>query len=223
MNPLDRSPSAHSLSSHTALRVFRVRPGESWSIRTLSAEYGGIFTHYTKERSVYCDPDDCVAGLHRTERFWKGYAAVEVYDQRAAKWLPTVLEITEHLELDFRERFDRGQCWELWRMKETRKKKEPVQGTLLEERDPNTFPPAFDYVPVLLAIYHLERIDLSAKNPRPMKIYLPASEGAPPPATRSRKEAAAVSAEDQAKARQVLDQFKKRLGGPAAKNGSHSV
>ena len=41
----------------------------------------------------------------------KGYAHAEIYSRAIKAWNPVVLEITEHLELDLRGQYARGQVW----------------------------------------------------------------------------------------------------------------
>ena len=166
------------------LRVLRIEPGLNFHVRTLSLMYGGVFTHFVRGRSHLCQGETCRADFHREQRIWKGYASVEVYDQRVNRWAPFVLEITEALELDLRGIYTRGQVWEIWREAQTGRKATPVLAKLTEERDEKTFPAAFDYVPVLKHLYHVERIGLDAVNPLPPRIILPTSEGDAPEALR---------------------------------------
>jgi len=162
------------------LRVFRIDPGTTHHLRTLSLMYGGLFTHYVKGSSRYCAGDECRPEYHRCDRIWKGYASVEVYGQKEKKWFPVVLEMTEGLEQDFRGVYTRGQVWEVWREPQPTRKATPVKGKLLEERDEKTFPEAFDYLPVLKHLYHCERIDIGAVNPLPPRVIVSPSDGAPP-------------------------------------------
>lgn len=159
------------------LRVFRVEPGTTCIARTLSDQYGGLFTHYVRGRSHLCIGEDCQPLIHKTDRYWKGYAAVEIWEQARRVWTPWCLEITEHLELDLRGLFRRGQVWEFWRDGQTGKKATACQAKLLEERDPEKFPKAFDFVPVLKHLYHVPAINLQAKNPLPPRVIVEESEG----------------------------------------------
>jgi hypothetical protein len=173
-------PESERLPTHR-LRVFRVCPGVQVIARTLSPSYKGCFTHWSRKKSILCLGSECNPADHKTQKLWKGYALVELYDQVAAHWLPTVLEISEHLELDLRGKYKRGQVWEFSREKEQGKKVTPVMGRLLEQRDPDTFPREFSFVSVLQHLYHAETIDLSCHNPLPDRILVTHSEGAPPP------------------------------------------
>jgi len=159
------------------LRVFRIEEGTTVHARTLSDGYKGVFTHYVKRRSVLCGGDDCDGPTHKTPKIWKGYAAVELWNAATNHWNPFVLEITESLELDLRGKWRRGQVWEFYREMPTKKKSMPITGKLLEERDPSSVPPEFDYRPVLLHLYHVHAIHLGVLNPMPPRVIVEASEG----------------------------------------------
>lgn len=163
------------------LRVFRLKPGERCTVRTLSESYGGLFTHFVRGRSVYCDPTNCNPANHRTGRFWKGYAAAEVWMKPEGLYVPVVLELTEALELDVRGRWKRGQLWELSREKQVGRRHPPIVGVLLGDA-PGPLPPAFDCFDVLTHLYHADGIQLEEENPMPPRVMVKASVGAPPPA-----------------------------------------
>lgn len=163
-----------------ALRVFRIEPGMNVLARMLSESYGGCFTHFLKGRSALCHGRDCELRsciLHRT---WKGYCAIEVWHDLDNCWMPWCLEITERLELDLRGLYARGQTWELYRDMQHSAKKTPVNGKLMETCDADTLPPAFDIVPCLRSIYHVNHVDLSIPSPLPMQVIVSASAGEPP-------------------------------------------
>ncbi len=163
-----------------ALKIDRVAAGESMIVRMLSTDYGGLFTHWVRGRSQYCGGKECNPINHKLGRVWKGYCAAEKYCKVTKKWLPICLEITEGLELDFRTIYTRGQLWEIWRDMPTEKKQPPTQGKLLEDRGIDSCPPAFDYRPCLMHLYHIEYVDLTSPNPLPPRIILGASEGDAP-------------------------------------------
>lgn len=202
------------------IRVLRVEKASKIVVRTLSNRYGGCFTHYTKDGSKYCPGrDDC--NYHRLDRVWKGYACVEKYEQTSNLWLPFVLEITEALEQDLRGRWQRGQVWQLERdAPATAKKKPPVRGKLIEECNPDTFPPAFNLQPVLLWLYRVHEVRLDHENPMPARVRLAPSPG---PAPRSRQSAPAdVATPEQNEV--FRKQLQDRMGGlrmPPSENGSH--
>lgn len=185
-----RPDSALEQSGLHVVNVFRLDPGHNATIRTLSNGYGGLFTHYNK-RSWYCQGDGlCLPNLHRLQRVWKGYAAVEVYYQPLDVWCPKVLEITEHCELDFRGQWQRGQVWELQRDMPTDKRKPPVRAIFLEDREGRGFPPAFDVRPVLIRFYHQDALDLTKENPLPPRTILPVSMGDGPAHLKSKAQPA---------------------------------
>lgn len=192
-----RSPDR--LQTEDVLRILRVEPGDSHTIRTLSRHYGGCFTHY-KGRSHYC-PGREECQYHKLDVQWKGYALVERWEGEGILWRPFVLEITEGLELDLRGKWDRGQVWEISRLPQVKAgKATPVRGRRLEERDPDTFPPEFDFTAVLLHTYHVRQIRLDKENPLPPRILISSSTGAPPvdprrPAEKPRLSAAEIQAQ----------------------------
>lgn len=159
------------------IRVFRVEEGDAVIARFLSYTHLGINTHYVRKRSLYCPGDaECCPANHRLDRFWKTYAAVELWNDGRKVWTPTVLEVTEHLELDLRDICKRGQLWELWRHKGGGKSS-PVEAKMLEERDPDTFPRPFDFMPVLQHLYHVTDIRMNVKNPLPPRVVVAESIG----------------------------------------------
>jgi hypothetical protein len=167
---------AQSARSEFVLKVERVHEGQTMIVRTLSETYGGLFTHYVrvqgKGESVYCDPAFCCTGRVRDKRFWKGYAACQWWRPELKVWVPITLEITESLELDFRDRFARGQVWELYRGEKTKRKQSPTMGRLLRQDAPESVPPEFDYKPPLSSLYHVFELDLSVKNPLPKRVLV---------------------------------------------------
>lgn len=159
------------------LRVFRVEEGTSVHARILSEKYSGLFTHYCKGRSHYCKGAQCEPLLHKMDRVWKGYASVELWNAGMKKWTPVVLEISEALELDLRGLWARGQVWEFYRDRPAKKKPAPTMGKLLEEREPATMPPPFDFKAVLLHLYHVEQVNLGCMNPMPPRVVVVDSDG----------------------------------------------
>lgn len=187
------------------LRVTGIEPGGHQIARLLSPRYGGLFYHWNRGRSVYCTGNDCPAHVHKLPRCWKGYCAVELYRQNDAMWVPTVLEVSEHLELDFRHVYKRGQIWQIWRDKPSKKRNEPVQGRLTEECDPDHVPPPFSIVECLLHLYHVEVIDLSAKNPLPDRVIVKPSPAEQLPAClRQQHQEHEETADEMARKRQML-------------------
>jgi hypothetical protein len=157
------------------VRVFRVDPGTAWRVRTLSPVYGGLFTHFVKNRSRYCDPAGCRPEYPKGERFWRGYFAAELHDAAERCWRPVVFELTEHCELDMRGVYQRGQVWRVEREADKAGKHAPVRAALEGVVDPAQLPAAWDYRPVLFHLYHVEKLDLSASNPLPPRLMLQAT------------------------------------------------
>lgn len=163
-----------------ALRVFRQEPGQSHFVRLLSSRYGGCFTHYVKERSQYCDPEGCRWGCPKAPQIWKGYAAADVYDDAVKLWLPVCFELTEALELDFRDKWQRGQVWRVTRPVKKKKKNEARFAVLIEQHSESSLPPEFDFLPCLLNTFHIFAIDLCHKNPLPPRVLVQAAAGPVP-------------------------------------------
>ena len=103
----------------------------------------------------------------RSGTLWKGYICSELYFEGANHWLPIVLELTENLELDFRDRAKRGQVWRVWRLPIGKKHKSACQASLVEEQEPADWPQPFDFRSVLRHLYHVERLPESVTNPTP--------------------------------------------------------
>lgn len=197
-----------------AIKVLRIEPGHTAYVRTLSTEYGGIMTHWFKGRSHFCCGANCDATMHKTKRYWKGYTPVELYSEADGLWYPWVLEITEHLELDFRGRFDRGQVWELFRY-EAKTIGEPVRGVLHETVDLDKLRPAFDIVPILKTMYHwLEPMPITVKNPLPGRTIAEPTQGDAPAILTGQ---APVREAEQAAADDIQGRYQENVAGAAAK------
>jgi len=107
-------------------------------------EISGFHSHYQKgKHPIYCREEECLPAIHRKIRAdWHGYAAVEMYREAQGDWLPTVLELTNHLYAVFGNRRMRGSYWKLWR-EVGHKKKKQATGVLLDEVNPESLPPWF--------------------------------------------------------------------------------
>jgi hypothetical protein len=163
-----------------ALRVFRIDEGKSVHVRLTSSKYGGLTTHWKPKRSHYCVGEDCPAALHKLNSFWKGYGAAEVWCRDSKVWLPICLELTEHLELDFRGKWQVGQIWEISRAKMVGYQHQPTRAAFVRQLPSEQTPPAADILPTLLHLYHVPAIKLDVKNPLPAKTMVVASHGEPP-------------------------------------------
>lgn len=183
--------SPHSTSVRVS--VFRVSPGGRHRVRLLSDAIQGILTHWQAGRGVYCPGEGCP--VHRLAKVWKGYTPVEVWEPAGRRWIPYVLEVTEGLELTMRDCFRRGQVWELTRKQPEKKKHFPVEGSLVDEGHGVTLRPAFDMMPVLLAMYHETDMVLGVPNPMPAPVVLeiePAAGVEPAPRPAAKPAAAAA-------------------------------
>lgn len=167
------------------VRVFRILSGMNVRVRLLSPRYGGCFTHWRGGRSRYCPGEAGKCPNHKLDKQWKGYGAIQYYDPHADLWIPSVLELTEHAELDFRNVWKRGQYWDMKRPKDVESKKFPVTAKLAHDGSGLKVPDSFNYLPVLLTMYHQESIELNVPNPIPPKVILEASHnGTTPPAVK---------------------------------------
>jgi hypothetical protein len=172
MNYQPRPESASTGVRREVVRLCHVEPQTTSWILTLSSSYAGCMTHYWKNRTRYCDPEGCQPHLHKLEQVWKGYAAVLRSDLRSQTWIPAVLEITEAMELDLRNRWQRGQKWKLERKAGNNGRMGPATAELLGEDFLEGLPDAFDVRPVLNVIFHRGKVVLNVTNPLPDRIYL---------------------------------------------------
>jgi hypothetical protein len=164
-----------------AVRVTRLKAGQSCTIRTLSLALWGLLTHYVKDRSMYCPGrGECPVTLHAQGSVWKGYIAAELWSDQTKRYYPTVAEITESAELDMRGRYKRGQLWTLSRPPSATGKRCPYVATLLESQAEADCPPPFDVIPLLQQMYHRLDVRLDAENPLPGRIFAAAHEGVGP-------------------------------------------
>lgn len=164
------------------LEVWGCRSHAPVRVRILSDKIFGVMTHWKAGGSVYCAGEGQCAECRRAPWQWKGYFAGEVYDQSLKVWIPRVIEVTENCELDFRDRFRRGQVWEMFKERVRGDKFDPVSARLVGEIEPEKLRPAFDFLPVLLTLFHVASIPRTASNPLPPRIFLEPSkddEGAP--------------------------------------------
>lgn len=162
------------------ISVFKIVPGSTLHVRMLSPEVDGLFIHWRRGGGVYCDPDTCCTGVHKADRFWRGFIAAEVYEHIRKRWIPTCFPVTERLELDFRHRYKRGQTWKIRQLVEANHKKQPLRGELVEEFPANTMPGVFPILPVIRTVYHAPLARLGQKNPMPDAVLV-APSAAPPP------------------------------------------
>lgn len=143
----------------------------------LSPEIQGMMTHWigskSAGRSQHCQGDgNCPDAWHKGDCIWKGYVASYVFDESKLMWFPFVLEITEHLELDLRGQYRRGQIWAIAKKPNGKKKVAALCGQLLETVDQVKVPPTFDILAVLKWTYHVQNLCLGAVSRMPAKIIV---------------------------------------------------
>jgi len=163
-----------------ALRVFRIDAGKRVYVRLTANRYGGLLTHWKDKRGHYCTGADCPAALHKLNSFWKGYGAAEAWEESLNSWLPICLELTEHLELDFRDKWQRGGVWEISRGPKTGSKHAVTEATFVKQLDPASLPEPVNILPTLHHVYHVQPIKLDVKNPLPPRTLVMPSPGEPP-------------------------------------------
>lgn len=204
------------------LEVLRVKPGHQFFARMLSERYCGLFTHWYQKRSHVCRGVDCSSVLHKIDKTWKGYAAVEINSGKKddRKWYPYVLEITEHLELDFRRRYARGQTWELWAPpKELHGKRPAVEGKLWEVPVSPNLPREFNIIPTIQNLYHVFELDLTAKNPLPDRVIVEVSDDAPPAIFRENEIDPEKVREADERWQQMMEKINRGKNSPATATG----
>lgn len=164
----DRLPSQQEIRK-AIVEVFRCKEGEQHFIRTLSASYGGLYVHWVRGRSIYCPGERCNCQHKKSQRLWKGYAAVERWILVHKAWIPAVLEITHNLEHCLQGKWERGQVWEISRrMHDSEKEAYPVVGKLMPKEEIKNLPPAFDWALVMQRKFDvLEPLERHHKNPMP--------------------------------------------------------
>lgn len=186
-----------------ALRLWKIETGTNYTMRMVSREYRGCFAHYLRSGSRWCPGEDRGCKNHRLEKVWKGYAGVIVWDSATRYWYPTVLEITERMELDFRDRYARAQEWIVSRPPEKKGKASPLTARFIGQVEAELVPPEFDIMPVVRYIYHSGDVELVETNPTPSRVVLSASAGQAPLGTPTDKPKPA-SADDARKFSELL-------------------
>jgi len=169
------------------VRNYRLADGEVCEVTFLEETYHGMLTHWLasahkgrKGESKHCTGDDCPPAIHSRPTIWKGYAAAEVWDRKAKRWLPVCFEVTESLELDLRDNFGRGQTWQVAKMQEAKTKNSKVTGILIETLEHHAIRPAFDVKPVLYHLYHVPFLCLDVPSPLPPRLVLESFDRAAP-------------------------------------------
>lgn len=177
--PIEQPDSVHE-SRPYILKVFRMKPKSRVIIRTLADAYKGCLTHYYADRTQYCGFPEFPCSLHKLPEIWRGYTAVECWDNASGFWFPACLEITEHLEQDFQGKFARGQQWVLSTGEKVGKKNPPVFGHFLNNDPSLNLRRAFPITAVVQHLYHRLDLVLDKDNPMPPRTILQATEGEAP-------------------------------------------
>jgi hypothetical protein len=165
-----------------ALRLVRVKEGQTCTFRMLSERYGGIVTHYYQKRSRYCPgKESCQPAIHRLQPQYRGYCAAEMWHSGTGLWFPCALELSEHAELDVRGRYARGTIWTFSRAQDVDEKPQPIVAHLDGVANLAELPNPFDYRDVIKNIYHVGDMRFDALNPLPPRILASPSAGSPPP------------------------------------------
>jgi len=165
------------------LDVYRVRPGTTVYLKTLTDQYGGLFGHHKKPRTYYCPGDECSCEHRKVPRVWYGYSACMRYDRDAKLWLPVVLQISEALEHCLRGVYRRGQVWEVSRAEPSKAKPfPPILGRKVEDLKPAQVPEQFPILPVLHRVFRVKNIELHHGNPVPPPVRVVIADQAPPAA-----------------------------------------
>jgi len=214
------SPPTPPVSVKT-LDVVRCKDGQSIYILSLSDAIRGMMTHWGKDRSAYCPPEDCRLCKTGAEQFWKGYIAAKVYNPLDRTWRCAVVELTEFAEAMMRADYRSGQVWQLTRAaKKTKKDRPPVIPQLIETRDLPRIP-VWDFLPVLRTFFHVKSIDLSVKNPREAPLTMAVTNEAPPQiGALKEKQEKPPSAEEIEKRKEKTKEFLKRFGTLPSGNGA---
>jgi len=121
-----------------------------------------------------------------------------------------VLEVSEHLELEWREKYHPGQVWRVYKDGKTGKQHPRCRAVLLEDRGVDRLPPEVDVAPVLATLFHVPVVAQIVPNPMPGRIYVDVESLPPPRSAAARPKVTAEVLEDRAKAGQYIRDF---LGG----------
>jgi hypothetical protein len=155
------------------VRVLSLKRRESATVLFLGC-YRGVWTHYAGGQTILCPgPDRCTLPGHgRLKRFWKGYAAGEIWREKEDLWLPVIVEITSTLEERLRGRTLRGEVWTLTR-KHGKKATTPLLGEFLTTIGPPILSPAFDLEAPLKRFFGVETLGPDVENPAIPQLCLP--------------------------------------------------
>jgi hypothetical protein len=180
MDGTNRLPDPARLREYP-LDVFRVKPGTTHSVKTVTDSYGGLFGHYKQKRTRYCPGEQCSCEHRKLPRVWYGFAACFRFDRDQKLWLPIVLQVSEALDHCFHGKYRRGQVWTLSRAEESKEKPfPPILGQLVEELKAHQVPEGFPVKPVLQRVFRTTEIALVHANPVPPPVRIVVEEAPPP-------------------------------------------
>ena len=160
---------ARNTPAPARLRVRRVEQGETIRFRTLSAGYGGLFTHYIRGNSRYCfGTERCPPAIHK-DKIWKGYAGAEYWLELEKRWRACVWEITQNCEQELRGLFSRGQVWRCTSRLNAKGSGHAVTCELVDQLDPASLRSCPNILPTLFVLYNTIEVTLDEKNPLPAR------------------------------------------------------
>lgn len=146
-------------------------------------------THWTGERTEACLEElGCPKDRHGRPYVCKWYASGQEWITADQVWRRVVIEISEALELQFRDRNPRGEVWILTRTMvrkrrgKERRDKTKVTGEFLDRVTLDTLTEAFPVDPVLCHVFRELALPKALKrNPLPDRPLSDDEEGLPPP------------------------------------------
>lgn len=160
------------------VRVWRCPPNEEHFVQILDSVIFGFFVHYVKGatkakgRSRPCLGEECPSDKHKLDRQWIGYLPADLWSGPEKVWRPIVLQVTEHLEQEFRGVIARGQEWSISAVSDRDRTNVATRGALIRTVDGAILPLAFDVKPVLVNLYHCLALPPHAPNPLPPRLVL---------------------------------------------------
>jgi hypothetical protein len=164
----------------TSVRIWAIDEKEEFYIRTLSPSCEGMFIHWLGKKPYPCLKEECPGERHKKDRFWTGFVHVERWLDKEQVWFPCVMQVSPRLELDFRDVYQRGQVWQISRIRHNGKLRYPVVGVMLQKLKAETLPQPLDILPILRTAYNCFRFVLGEKNPLPPRtLAIPSND--PPP------------------------------------------
>jgi hypothetical protein len=215
--PTSRRSGERSSPSPAPVKVLSVPESMPITVRFL-ANLQGLDTHWINGTVPCPGREECPPANHRRGVIWKGYAAVQAWDEIRRLWVPFVLEITECAEEYLRDRELRAEVWTLFRA-EKKGKTDAVVALYCGQVDEEKLSPPFDIVPVLCRVFHVDKLKLGRPNPIAPRLLLEpvAGEAPPMPTELLQLGTPENTKEDMERARELLRKFKERGYKPEVK------